>query len=130
MTKPARSITQGRLTVLDSEIVPIATVIDLDDLPVDDTHDFAAAQFFTDATGTVVATPTAGDIDFTIQTYNAEPMYESPPGMRISLAPATPPTPKTVTFGGNILKVRATPSVTIPIVGAAFWRIRVTCNER
>ena len=127
MTAPARKDVNDRFTVLDSGIVAVTETITLEGLPVDDSHSFAAAQFFTDATGDVFATPTAGEIDFAIGTYNAEPMFESPPGLRVSLVAVDPPTAKTVTFEGNVLKVRATPSTAI--VDAAFWRIRVTCNE-
>lgn len=118
----ARRGTDKLFSLHESAVTSTGLPITLTDIDVGRPHCFAGVQFFSDAAGTVEATPTAGSLSITIQTLNTLPKFESPPDPNIIAA-----SPTTVNWSANTKVVTITPT---GIVGALFYKLVVTCNEK
>lgn len=117
----ARVIENQTFTLIESEIVPVGDVIDLDKIDAVKAHCFVGAQFFADANGDAPATPGAGTVTIEILSINNDPVFESPPSDVIQAA-----NPTTLDWAANTIRVKATPN---GITVATHYRIVVTANE-
>lgn len=110
------------LTVIESDVTPVANVITLNGIAAHKRHCFVGAQFFADAQGQTQATPGAGSIAMAFQAVNTEPVFETVPS-----SPILGATPVTLAWEANTKTVRATPT---GITVATHYRIVVTCNQQ
>ena len=120
MTAPARIIENKRFTLTESIIDTVTTPIDLEGIDVTKPHCSCGIQFFDDALGEVVATPSAGNIQVRYQTVNTFPVREKPEPIKVMAG-----TPETLVWSANTISTRSSP---FSVVGANFYRMRVTCN--
>lgn len=117
----ARRGTDKTVVYVESDVFAVGSVITLDGLDTIKAHCFAGIQFFNDAAGTVVATPTAGTILIEIRTVNTTPVFETIPANTVDAT-----APATISWAANTQAVRATPT---GVVGATHYKLIVTCNE-
>lgn len=108
-------------TLIESDITPIATIIDMEQIDTIRPHCFAGIQFFADAEGTTQAIPTVGTVLIEVQTRNIVPVFESIQNGTLDL---TQPL-STVSWAANTVRVRATPT---GVDVATHYRLVVTCN--
>ncbi len=113
--------TNKTFTLITSDIVDISTAIDLDNIDASKPHCFVGAQFYSDAQGAAVATPTAGTVSIEVETINTSPVLEPIPDPTIEAS-----APCTRSWAANTRRVVATPS---GIDVATYYSIKVTCNE-
>lgn len=109
------------VALYESDPAPIGDPIELDGLEISNPHGFAGVKFYADANGDTEATPTAGTATIEIKTLNTDPRWESFPDNVIQASG-----PRTVGWGANTTRVRATPD---SINVATHWRLVVTLNE-
>ena len=121
MTAPARARKYRTFTLIESEIVAVSVDTILDGIDTSKPHCFVAAQFFGDAEGTTVVTPTAGLLVINIQTVNNTPVFE-----KIETVTITASSPVTLDWSANTKAVRA---LVAGIATATHYRLVVTCNE-
>ena len=121
MAAPENVQENRTFTLIESPIVPIDTVIDLESIDAVKPHIFAGIQFFADAQGSAQAIPDAGSVMLTIETVNSSPTLEAPLNNFIDATNI-----KTADWAANTRRVVATP---IGITVATHYRLVVTCNE-
>lgn len=109
------------LQTVTSAIVTVGTEIVLDGIDSSKTHCFIGTQYFDDAAGTMVASPTGGKVTLAVETVNSAPVFEPFTGDIIAPAAIF-----TASVAANVNRVKATP---LTISGATHWRIVVTCND-
>ena len=120
MTAPARIIENKNFTLTESIIDTVTTPIDLEGIDATKPHCSAGIQFFDDAEGLIVATPSAGNIQVRYQTVNTVPVREKPTPIKVPAG-----APETLVWTGNTISVRSSP---FGVIGANFYRMRIVCN--
>ncbi|MCK5612905.1 hypothetical protein KAR91_64120 [Candidatus Pacearchaeota archaeon] len=121
MTKPALKRENKTFTQIESVITPVGEDIILDSIDANRTHCFCGLQFFSDAEGEISVVPTSGETLILIQTVNSYPAWEAVPKNIIKAQ-----NPVTIDWAANTRTIQA--SSHIPIVGADFYKLIVTCN--
>ncbi len=84
-------------------------------------HHFVGVEFFSDAEGDTPVTPSGGTYLIEVETKELSGVYQAPGSNSITAA-----TPESVTFAGNPLSIRFTPST---ITGAAYFSIKLSSNR-
>ncbi|AAT69547.1 gp71 [Alphaproteobacteria phage PhiJL001] len=120
MSGARRGPNQG-IDFFQSAIVAVTETLTIDGISPVKPHCFLGVEFFADAAGATPATPSAGTLAVDVRTFNNPQHYEAVPSNSID---ATAPT--TVSWAANTTSARVTPS---GIVGAAYYRATVSCNE-
>lgn len=112
--------TDKTYSLIESDVTPIGSVINLPGIDITKAHCFAGVQFFSDAAGETVATPTTGTVVISVVTLNTViPENITSPTIDASL-------PTTVSWASNTRRVLATPN---GVDVATHYKLVVTCNE-
>ncbi len=110
-------------TQIISTVVAVSETIIVDRIDTVRPHCFAGVQFFADADGETIATPTAGEVQLSVSTVNSGNngnVFENFTQDSMDLTNLC-----TRSWAANTTHVRAVPT---GITGAAFYKLVVSCN--